>query len=219
MKVGNVGVLFDCSFSELMLDKEINSLRQQICRSYTANVRAQKLSMKMSLTSMDKKLTDMFDAKASNWKNWRNVDFFSEPLTEKFDKENLVYLTADSENVVRELEEGKTYIVGAIVDKNRHKNICKEKAEKEGIKTARLPIGDYMSFASRKVLTVNQVVEIMIKWLDCNDWKEAFEQVIPSRKLKNSIQSSKDEEGTDLEDEEVNSDESETENQEQSLND
>ncbi|KAG1448395.1 hypothetical protein G6F56_008953 [Rhizopus delemar] len=188
MKVGNVGVIFDCSFSELMLDKEINSLRQQIERSYTANVRAEKESMKMTLTSLDKPLTDIMDVKTSNWKNWKNIDFFSESFTEKFSKEELVYLTADSENVVRELEDGKTYIVGAIVDKNRHKNICKDKAEKEGIKTARLPIGDYLSFASRKVLTVNQVIEIMVKWLDCNDWKEAFNQVIPSRKLKDGRQ-------------------------------
>lgn len=28
----------------------------------------------------------------------------------------------------------------------------------------------------------------MVKWLDCNDWKEAFNQVIPSRKLKDGRQ-------------------------------
>jgi len=36
--------------------------------------------------------------------------------------------------------------------------------------------------ASRVVLTTNQVVEIMLKWLECRDWQEAFLNVIPQRK-------------------------------------
>lgn len=36
--------------------------------------------------------------------------------------------------------------------------------------------------ASRVVLTTNQVVEIMLKWLECRDWQEAFLKVIPQRK-------------------------------------
>lgn len=39
---------------------------------------------------------------------------------------------------------------------------------------------------SRKVLTVNQVFEIMVKWLDYRDWEKAFMEVIPERKLKDS---------------------------------
>ena len=36
--------------------------------------------------------------------------------------------------------------------------------------------------ASRVVLTTNQVVEIMLKWLEYRDWQEAFLKVIPQRK-------------------------------------
>jgi len=36
--------------------------------------------------------------------------------------------------------------------------------------------------ASRVVLTTNQVVEIMLKWLECRGWQEAFLKVIPQRK-------------------------------------
>lgn|SRR5437773_9651260 len=37
--------------------------------------------------------------------------------------------------------------------------------------------------ASRHVLTVNQVLEIMLKWLESGDWELAFMQVIPKRKF------------------------------------
>ena len=54
---------------------------------------------------------------------------------------------------------------------------------KQGIQHGRLPIGDYIKMASRHVLTVNQVLEIMLRWLVSRDWEKAFMEVIPKRKL------------------------------------
>ena len=50
------------------------------------------------------------------------IDFFHER------KADLVYLTADSPNELSELDSSKLYIIGGIVDRNRHKNICFNKA-------------------------------------------------------------------------------------------
>ncbi|WVQ85487.1 hypothetical protein IAT38_007652 [Cryptococcus sp. DSM 104549] len=99
-------------------------------------------------------------------------------------KHKLVYLSADAEEEISTLSEDEIYIIGGIVDKNRYKNLCQEKAEKLGIRTARLPIGTYLSnMQTRKVLTVNQVFDIIVQYLHLQDWAAAFEAVIPQRKF------------------------------------
>ena len=94
----------------------------------------------------------------------------------------VVYLTSDSPDTLDELKPYSTYIIGGLVDKNRHKGICYRRAIDEGIRTAKLPIGLYMEMNSRYVLTTNHVCEIMVKWLEKPDWGEAFMAVMPKRK-------------------------------------
>ena len=43
------------------------------------------------------------------------------PFTELYPREQLVYLTADSPHILRTLEADKVYIIGGLVDRNRHK--------------------------------------------------------------------------------------------------
>jgi tRNA (guanine9-N1)-methyltransferase len=113
-------------------------------------------------------------------------------------KPSIVYLTSDSPNTLDRLQPNTSYIIGGIVDKNRHKGICYKRACERGIATARLPIGEYMTMQSRSVLTINHVVEIMLKWLVTGDWGESFLSVIPKRKeaklrVKEEAESSGDE--------------------------
>ena len=48
---------------------------------------------------------------------------------ELFPTESLVYLTADSPNVLESVDPKKVYIMGGIVDRNRLKGITFEKAQ------------------------------------------------------------------------------------------
>lgn len=94
----------------------------------------------------------------------------------------IVYLSSDSEHTLDSLSPYTTYVIGGIVDKNRHKGLCHRRANELGIPTAKLPIGEYMQMQSRTVLTTNHVVEIMANWLETGDWGEAFLKAIPKRK-------------------------------------
>lgn len=118
-------------------------------------------------------------------------------------RETVVYLTADSSEELTELKEDETYIIGGIVDHNRYKvsflrlcqphfmsstllvqNLCLKKSQDTNIRSARLPIGTYLSeLKTRKVLTVNQTFEILLKWTETRDWEQALYSVVPKRKF------------------------------------
>lgn len=94
----------------------------------------------------------------------------------------VIYLSSDSDFTLEELKPYDTYIIGGLVDRNRHKGICYKHAMDKSVKTAKLPIGQYIQMSSRQVLTTNQVLEIMLKWLEVGDWGRAFIEIIPKRK-------------------------------------
>ncbi|KAF2859574.1 hypothetical protein K470DRAFT_277627 [Piedraia hortae CBS 480.64] len=105
-----------------------------------------------------------------------------EATAETQDNGEVVYLTSDAEETLTHLKPYSTYIVGGLVDKNREKGLCYRRAKEKGVRTARLPIGEFMHLKTRQVLATNHVVEIMLKWLECGDWGEAFVKAIPKRK-------------------------------------
>jgi tRNA (guanine9-N1)-methyltransferase len=131
----------------------------------------------------------------------------------------VVYLTSDSPHTLSTLSPYSTYIVGGLVDKNRHKGICYKTACDRGIKTAKLPIGEYLDMSSRKVLTTNHVVEILLRWLEEaadgkeeGAWGRAFLRVIPKRKggrLREVGEDNENEAGNDVEQEHEEGDEEE----------
>lgn len=177
-------VYIDCSFEKEMTHSEINSLANQIRYCYSSNKKA-KCPVKATACSLDGETRSLLNH-VSGLDQWKHRAFH---LTEKDitevaeDKSKLVYLTSDSTNTLTELEDGKTYIIGGIVDRNRLKRVAIDKAESLGIQTAKLPIGDHLNMFSTKVLTVNHVFEILLKWKENNgDWKKALLDVLPKKK-------------------------------------
>ena len=100
------------------------------------------------------------------------------------DIEKVIYLTPDSEHVLEEINNDSTYVIGGIVDKNRFKGKTFESARAMNIKTARLPVPEYIDLKTSPVLTIYHVFEILLKYKDCKNWKDALESYVPKRNLK-----------------------------------
>jgi tRNA (guanine9-N1)-methyltransferase len=133
-----------------------------------------------SFTNQIEQITnEKYHGQHLNWQVTRESNAFHQV----FPTDKMVYLTADSPNRIGTLEEGHYYIIGGIVDHNRYKGLCLDKAEALGIQHGHLPISEYIQLASRRILTVNQVVEIMLKYVEHQDWKKAFLECIPPRKM------------------------------------
>ncbi|KAJ5711686.1 hypothetical protein N7488_005842 [Penicillium malachiteum] len=220
-------IIIDCGYDELMHDRERISLASQLTRSYSDNNRATWRG-NMMFSSFNKLLKERFDTILAPYVNWKGIkiipeDFmqaaeiakkhmasprggklvgpFAEMPDAKPEDGEVIYLSSDSENTLTELKPYNTYIIGGLVDKNRHKAVCYNSALAKGVKTAKLPIGDYIQMASRSILTTNHVVEIMLQWLELGDWGEAFLKVLPRRKG-GKLKTKSGEAGADVEEEE-----------------
>ncbi|XP_018574257.1 tRNA methyltransferase 10 homolog A [Anoplophora glabripennis] len=173
-----IGICIDLSFDELMIDKDMAKTIKQILRVYTLNRRS-KAPMQLHLTSFNGRNKEEM-SRHHGYENW-DINFHSNDYLKIFPKEKLVYLTSESDNVMTELEDEKIYIIGGLVDHNSHKGLCYNKAVKEGIAHAQLPIGEYFWMKHRKVLTINQVFEILLGVSEGKSFKEAFELILPKR--------------------------------------
>ncbi|RID45261.1 hypothetical protein BRARA_I02004 [Brassica rapa] len=174
-------IVIDVDFAHLMSESEISSLVQQIMYCYAVNGRSSS-PCHMWLTGVQGEMSTQLD-KLPGFEKWfieKESGCYIEAMADR--KENLVYLTADSETILEDLDPKDIYIIGGLVDRNRFKGITMNKAQEQGIRTAKLPIGEYMKMSSSQVLTVNQVLEILVKFLETRDWKTSFFTVIPQRK-------------------------------------
>ncbi|XP_077999546.1 uncharacterized protein LOC144452339 [Glandiceps talaboti] len=179
-EASQVKVVIDCNFDDLMSEKDIRQLVKQIQRSYADNRRSPS-PLQFYLCSVSGKTLNKLEECASGYQNW-DVYVKSEKPLEVFDKDNIVYLTSDSPNILETLESNKAYIIGGLVDHNHYKGLCYQRAIEAGIAHAQLPISDYVKLKSRNVMTVNHVFEILLRYTQFKDWKKAFYHVIPQRK-------------------------------------
>ncbi len=174
-------VVIDCEWDNKMTDKELLSLTQQIMYSYACNKKA-KRPVRLCILGVSPPHLQLIQ-KLPGFSQWY-ITVTSHTLKELNLDGNVTYLTADTEDVldISQVTPNDVLIVGGIVDRNRFKNATANRAQELGLRTAQLPIGQYMQMKSSKVLTVNHVVEILTEVLDHGDWGEALNKVIPGRK-------------------------------------
>lgn len=99
-----------------------------------------------------------------------------------FPREQLVYLTADSPNVLRTFDHSKVYIIGALVDRSIQSGLSLANAKRLKLATARLPLDEFLHWElGAKNLTLDQMIRIMISLKDTGKWEDAL-KFVPTRK-------------------------------------
>ncbi|XP_047218664.1 tRNA methyltransferase 10 homolog C [Girardinichthys multiradiatus] len=99
-----------------------------------------------------------------------------------FPREELVYLTADSPNVLHRFDHSKVYIIGALVDRSIQSGLSLANAKRLKLTTARLPLDQFLYWdMGAKNLTLDQMIRIMLTIKDTGKWEEAL-QFVPKRK-------------------------------------
>lgn len=97
-------------------------MSSQLTRCYAFN-RLSTHQVSLRVTSLNGRLLQRLQtAINSQHLRWKNVKFSDTDyeITDE-NRGDLIYLTADSPDTVEDLEAGKTYIIGGIVDRNRYK--------------------------------------------------------------------------------------------------
>ncbi|XP_073699156.1 tRNA methyltransferase 10 homolog C [Garra rufa] len=99
-----------------------------------------------------------------------------------FPQRDLVYLTADSRDVLHVFDHSKVYVIGAMVDRSIHTGVSLAHAKRLKLATARLPLDEYLDWeCGAKNLTLDQMMRILVTVKDTGSWKKALE-FVPKRK-------------------------------------
>ena len=179
-------ICIDLQYEELMSEKELIHLAQQLSRVYGFN---RKSSDPCHLTfchlPKDCKTRQICCDKSEGFANYI-LNFSEKSLIDTFEnrKQDLVYLTPDSDNLLEDIEDNKIYVIGGLADDSVKKLSSLSFATDQGLTTAKLPIDKYCSRIEgsfKQILTINQVFEILLNKIQGFSWPQVFSQSLPSR--------------------------------------
>ncbi len=171
-------IVVDCMFDDKMIDREIKSMVQQLGYVYSSNKKSANPA-NVRITGIGPRMKKQLEK--VHYDKWR-IKFTEDDYISQYPKEDLVYLTADAKETMTTIDPKCVYIIGGIVDRNRYKMITYDKAVKQGIRTAKLPIAEHINLKATKVLTVNHVFDILLKYMETKDWASTFLSILPLRK-------------------------------------
>ncbi|XP_003470758.1 tRNA methyltransferase 10 homolog B isoform X2 [Cavia porcellus] len=172
----------DLSMTDHMSKKEMSRLAGQIRRLYGSNKRADRpfwicLTGFTAASPLYEECLRMNDGFSSY-----QLDITEEDCFSLFPLESLVYLTPDSEHALEDVDLNKVYVLGGLVDESIQKKVTFQKAQEHSVKTARLPIQEYMvrrpngkNYHS-EILAINQVFDILSTYFDTHNWPKALKK-------------------------------------------
>ena len=181
----NPEVLIDCDFHDIMKDTEQASIAVQLAHCYSTIRKMETRPMRLGLCGVHPDLLERLK-KNSGFDQWGLTIHENKIEQDSRPRDNFIYLTADAEEELafEKLTSNHVLVIGGFVDRNRHKGLTFKKATELGIKTAKLPLKNFVHLIASQVLTVNHVVDILATaYQTGGDWETAVKKVIPERKV------------------------------------
>lgn len=182
-------IVFDCGYDNAMSSREIHNCAKQLSLAFASNRNhVDPLSLYFCNFNKDGLLKQHL---VQNIPTLMQDDFpvviTSQSYLDIFPKNELVYLTPHCRVNLTEYDPDAIYIIGALVDKSNSQPLSLAKAKKEGIRMAKFPIDQYLTWgaSSSRSLTLDQSIRIMLDLRHTGDWNEALKNT-PTRKLKSA---------------------------------
>ena len=183
------------AYDALMTPRERSSLASQLRACYAANA-ASAHPLRLTFAGFSPAWEAALGGPSSGMHAWRvgrtAADYLAaaaEGGQEGGAPRRAVYLSADAPAQVDILEPGVAYVIGGLVDRNRHKGVAASRAASAAsssppassatpppppppppgvtVSAACLPIGAHLATAAGAVLTVDQVARLLVRW-----WEE-----------------------------------------------
>ncbi|KAL0231326.1 hypothetical protein GEMRC1_010730 [Eukaryota sp. GEM-RC1] len=174
-------IVLDCGYSSILSDKELQSTCKQMEFIYGNNAKLDSpayLSF-ASCTGPFLLAMDQYHPTHRNWIVNKTEDPFHSSSACR--SKEIIYLSADAEEVLDAVDSDHAYIVGAVVDRNRLKGESLKEAQ--AFKSKRLPLPEHVVLKSSCVLTTVAVVDMLVKRFSGMSWPMVFRESLPKRKV------------------------------------
>ncbi|XP_063068904.1 tRNA methyltransferase 10 homolog C [Engraulis encrasicolus] len=177
-------LVFDMSYEEDMSKRELDNAIAQLVETEGWNRRSQD-PFHLHFCNLDpeggyyKELLKRYGQEA-----WERLLITASPqrYVDLFPRQQLVYLTSDSPNILRTFDHNKVYIVGALVDRSSQPGLSLANAKRLKLATARLPLDEHLDWeCGAKNLSLDQMIRILLTAKQTGNWEQAL-AFVPTRK-------------------------------------
>ncbi|VDK88143.1 unnamed protein product, partial [Onchocerca ochengi] len=175
-------VYIDFGFAQCMSDKEIGKLVRQMGRVW--GLQKKNPGLQVTLLSPDERFLCEGRQKLSGFDHF-NWIISNKNINEFVMQHHMVYLSPDSQlDALLDVKPDEVYIIGGLVDETGVGSLSYCRAEELGLDARRLPIQEFLhrrdNGTFNVMLTINQVVEILVRYVNLKNWTEAL-SVVPKR--------------------------------------
>jgi tRNA (guanine9-N1)-methyltransferase len=180
-------IIFDLDYLNLMKTREIKSLASQVANCYCLNKKIKTPFQYLITNYTGEAKQELENMGSKNWlvKYYEEKFHLVEEIQNLVSHENkeIIYLSPDSPNILDDVKSDYIFVIGGFVDKPVSKYRSLDKATNLKIKTARLPLEEHLPELMNPVLNINNVIEILARYMETKSWEITIKELIPLRML------------------------------------